>query len=542
MTKKETQDKTRLVLSHMAINGFVEVTIPQGTKSLAINENYITDFVGLNSLPKLENLCLDKNPIISFRGFPKLPSLTNLSLIDTPISKLTNFRALAIVVAGQQLKTLNGIEVSTNDRAAALAYGPPETTCQLIIRGWLPKKPVSLPARKSRNNTDNNNNTATIKNRILQMVDEQENDPISVRITRVLRAQGYGISQIREFLIDFFSPHTIKKKEPKQVKEDSSIEAQIKKQQQIIDVLAAQLHALRSGNRTFNDYDEMIKTSGINLLKNAEILNQMETEDQNNSQTVNQNMNQNTNLNSNQNMNQNTNPNSNQNPEFSASKTKKKNKPEYEILRSAVIDFLQVSEDTQDDVLIQLLDSVGLQDELEEEEEDNQNYEAQQNQFEQQENQEIPQNQQQQYSQEFIDENSNAGTENNNNINELTEEEISQLDDYSISRPATRNIIADMDDKNENNYRVEGEEEEFSFNEEEEDKSQKDNSDNLNDTIDRGINVPETWNTAEAAAAPIKDADEEVKKMLDKMEKYIDGDESSQADNDFQPIDNAQSS
>ncbi|KAK8888297.1 hypothetical protein M9Y10_039363 [Tritrichomonas musculus] len=532
MTKKESQNKPQIVLSRSNINSFVEVTIPAGTTSIAINENYLTDFVGLNSSSKLEYLSIDKNPIISFRGFPSFPNLTYLSLIDTPISKLSNFRALAICVAGQQLKTLNGVEVSTQDRAAALAYGPTETTCQLIIRGWLPKKPISLPARKAKNNTDNNTMQQSMKCRILKIVDEQENDPISVRITRVLRAQGYGIPQIRDFLHEYFSPHTQKKKEQKQLKDDSSIEAQIKKQQQIIDVLAAQLHALRSGNRTFNDYDEMIRTSGINLLRNAEILKRSENDQGQENDQSQENI---------------------QSSEFSASKSRKKaNKPEYELLRSAVIDFLQVAENTKDNTLIKLLDSITLQtdqDDQEDQEDQYQyqyQYQYQGNQEQQQEMQEYESRQQKSESQEDQAEGeidysqfSNNPNQNNNNTNnnnnEFTEDEIMQYDDDYIPRPSTRNIIADMDEKEENltNSQIQIE---TSIKDEEEEKngvkSFNESEDNLNETNDKGINVPE--NIIDNDNASDKEVDENIKTMLARMDKFIYEEEGFEEDDNLE--------
>lgn len=324
-TKKDSQSGQRINFNRMALSNFTDVSIPKNLISLTIQENYITDFIGLDSCQTLESLMVDRNPIISFHGFPQVPNLVNLSMIDTPISKLSNFRALAVIVAGEQLKTLNGIEVSSNDHAAALAYGPPEIISQLVVRGWIPKRPVALPKQKLRKNEANEINGDC---RIFKLIADQSNDPISVKITRVLRAQGYNITQIRDFLHDYFSPHTPQTKQSKSQKEDSSIEAQIKKQQQIIDVLAAQLQALRSGNQTFNDYDQMIKSYGANLLKNAELLRQEEIDEQK----------------------------INENPQ----EIKKTNIPDYETLRNAIVDFLQVEDTWDDDDLIYYLESVNV--------------------------------------------------------------------------------------------------------------------------------------------------------------------------------------
>ena len=98
--KKDSQSSQRINLNHMALSNFTDVSIPKNLISLTIQENYITDFIGLDSCQTLESLMVDRNPIISFHGFPQVPNLVNLSMIDTPISKLSNFRALAVIVAG----------------------------------------------------------------------------------------------------------------------------------------------------------------------------------------------------------------------------------------------------------------------------------------------------------------------------------------------------------------------------------------------------------------------------------------------------------
>jgi hypothetical protein len=299
----------------------------------------------MQSLESLETLNLDRNPIVSFRGFPELPSLKTLSLIDCPIADLPNFRALAIACAGAQLSSLNGKDVTSSERGVAEAYAridtvddqPVDIGRRLITRGWLPAKHVPVVARKhyilptkedAKRRSKKKKGAKDAKEidtretvlRWMSSVDRQDHDPTTVRIVRLLRAIGYDKEKIRAFLRTFFTFGNVA--HPKQVKKVSAIEQQIAKQQEIIDMLAAQLQALRSGNRTINEYHQLVAEVGVNLLRNAELISSTDADG-------------------------------------GATTQKTTNKYDYEKLREAVIAFLEADPEVTDAVLIETLDARG---------------------------------------------------------------------------------------------------------------------------------------------------------------------------------------
>jgi hypothetical protein len=289
------------------LRSFQEVHIPDGTKKLQLSDNHLVDFSGFDPIDSLEELNVDRNPLISFRGFPVLKNLKYLSLVGSPVSKLPNFRALAILVAGFDLLFLNSREVTTSDRSSALAYdfdGDTRSTDRssalaydfegdtrsLIVRGWIPRRPVAAALvprvrpvekywRSIKKTADPKWTSATQPQRklaqkgIRQLVDRQELDPISVRITRTLRAIGYSRDQICECLRTHFGPTAIRSQpKAKPPRKPSLIESEIDERQREINDLARQLHLLRTGNQALSEYEAMIDDAGRNLRANRKIV------------------------------------------------------------------------------------------------------------------------------------------------------------------------------------------------------------------------------------------------------------------------------
>jgi hypothetical protein len=205
---------------------------------------------------------------------------------------------------------------------------------RLIVRGWLPAKHVPVVARKhyilptkadakprskkkgAKDPKDIDTHETVL--RWMSTVDRQDHDPVTVRIVRLLRAIGYDREKIRVFLRNYFAFGSVIR--AKQVKKVSAIEQQIAKQQAIIDMLAAQLQALRSGNRTINEYHQMVAEVGVNLLRNAELISSTEADGGKTSQ-------------------------------------KTTNRFDYEKLREAVIAFLDADPEATDAFLIETLDA-----------------------------------------------------------------------------------------------------------------------------------------------------------------------------------------
>jgi hypothetical protein len=280
------------------IRFFCDIEIPDGVEQLHLSDNSLIDFVGLPDSDSLADLVLDRNPIISFRGFPTLSSLQHLSLRGTPVSKLQNFRALAVLCAGDQLTSLNGQEVTAVDRAAAKAYqsGKPAVTLrgfqsaknppgpldtdevgrEFIVRGWIPREPIAFaPTRRAKTKKPELNEIIggwnpgrDVRAEILALVDRQEQDPLSVQITRTLRCIGYAEPEIGAFLRRYFGPPVREPRVRKVVVPEPDTDGGLERQQRVIETLAMQLHSLRSGNRTLTDYEAMVADAGRRLIEN----------------------------------------------------------------------------------------------------------------------------------------------------------------------------------------------------------------------------------------------------------------------------------
>jgi hypothetical protein len=286
--------------SHAGIHSFCEVDLPEGIQRGVFSDNQITDFVGLTPSSSLEVLVLDRNPLLSFRGFPPLPALTTLSCLDSPLAALPNFRALAVICAWPHLTRLNRTDVTAADKTSAAAYGAPESARALLVRGWLPRKPINvfpspkippLPTSPSfttqrkkrpapRNppfDREQAKRDAEAESRVLQTVAQQEHDPVSLQMVRILGANGRPGSsdtQIRQSLRAFFGP--AKPPASAQSIARSPAEQQIDSRQQVIDTLATEIEVLRTGNRIMNQYEELLRTAGAPLLRNAEELEAIE--------------------------------------------------------------------------------------------------------------------------------------------------------------------------------------------------------------------------------------------------------------------------
>ena len=408
----------------VGLRDIIDADIPANTVNLNLTDNKISDFVGFDENPNLETLILDKNPIFSFRGFPNYPNLKEISMFETPISRLKNFRALVIIAAGKQLSVINGVSVTPNDITSALQFGELSETRNLIVRGWIPKrpsytndvKPSSLASveRRTHNKTPTRGTNlmksavspgtkkplkkhdveASQLKRVLAVLDAQENDPTSVRAVRVLRAIGYDREGIRAFLREFYSPRAEPKKparllktQKKQEVDPNSLEGQLARQNDTIQILAAKLNAIRFKNRNTNKYDAMLRVAAAPLLENAAILagEQDAEEDDDYYHFMEQTQQQ-----SQQQQSMATSPS--KSPR-SASKSveegkrvdeQKKAEDSYILLRLAVCDYLKTSPSMGDNILIQLLNDLMEEDkdetsndEEEEEEEEESEHKSQ---------------------------------------------------------------------------------------------------------------------------------------------------------------------
>ena len=298
------------------LKSFTEIDIPTESQNLYFQGNFLTDLLGICSSESCVNIVLDENPIITFYGVSKLPNLQTISLINTPISKLKNFRVLTLLAFGLQLESINGTKVSSEERSAALAYGDPENTFLFMQRGWLPKRPtnfvkrtISKPSfstptkeylgspcmkKMCKSNTEllekkkkklmtpskpkftKTENVYSETTRINDVLKSQENDPISVRAVRLLRATGETKEGMKDFLRNYFSHENdsfVEVKQKTRAKRKTKYDEQLEKQDEIINLLSVQINQIRNQGASFANYNKMLLTVGASLLKNADILN-----------------------------------------------------------------------------------------------------------------------------------------------------------------------------------------------------------------------------------------------------------------------------
>ena len=247
---------------HCGIRHFKDVDLKKGLQSLNVTGNLLTDFEGFEEkfCPDLQILILDQNPILSFKGFPEnCPELEWLSMEDTPVSRLPNFRPLAVAVVGPKLKVLNGDPVTEKDRALALTYGVREDVFPLLVKGWLPIKPVNFSNK-------------TLWERLSSEIDDQEKDPFALRACRLLKQVGCSIHEMRRFIKSYYEGEVKEAKKQEEEKQEDSLEAQVEKQQELIGVLATQLQALKSGNQLFNRYKNVVRAVAGDLITNDKYL------------------------------------------------------------------------------------------------------------------------------------------------------------------------------------------------------------------------------------------------------------------------------
>jgi len=284
------------------ILSFTDIDIPQSSKIIDLKDNGISDFIGLEENSIVNKLILSNNPIYSFRGVPKLRNLEEITMINTPLSNLKNFRIIAFLAFGKQLKKVNEVEITPYEKSIAFSYGNSEVLNEMICRGWIPRGPISTTetasgkqtARVSTNNSPSRYSTRlyseTLKKGSIKgdtskspnmsqyqsafdTLDTQEKDPFSVRAVRTLRAGGVNKEGITSFLKQhydsvFYPP--IEEEKPA-IKEEPVV--LLEKEAQLIGILEEQIQLLKSKSSVFIEYEKMVQMSGAALVQNAAILN-----------------------------------------------------------------------------------------------------------------------------------------------------------------------------------------------------------------------------------------------------------------------------
>jgi len=302
------------------------VSIPKFVTHADFSGNLLTDFEGFIPPPNLLTLVVNDNPILTFKGMPD-QALTNFSAIGAPIADLPNFRQLALIAIGAQLEVIKNVPVTPSerrdvcgDRLHELFHGGTSKTKGEVdslvsdLSGYLRGGYVCAQWPRSRE-------------RIKKACEEQQDDPITVRVLRHVRLVN-GQEAMADAIIErLFGPA----RPGVRAGNAPGADERLAKQQALIGFMRGQLEDLKAArqkriakfsgrkrNRAGADvsdttraaYESMLEEAGQVLIQNAGVVEQ-----------------------------------------------RNRQKPDYDSLRAAVIRLLRVGQQTPDSELIRILRS-----------------------------------------------------------------------------------------------------------------------------------------------------------------------------------------
>lgn len=283
-------------LSNREISSFTQIEIPEIATSLNLSNNYIAEFAGFIPEPSLETLILDDNPIVTFRNFPENNNIRHFSALRAPITLLPNFRFLTLLAIGDGLESINGVDVTLNEKAAvsgqklfdffsrkAITKGSENEykeiknlMSSLLKQGWIGD---SLPR----------NLTSAEKK-----AEEAESDPITVLGVRLFNI----VHSDEETMILFFRQHM--SPSHKIIIAPPRIDEKLEQQQNLIAFMQDQLNELKKEHQdqvqklqktttykskvqrekeleeleesTLNAYNEVVRRAAPELIENSRII------------------------------------------------------------------------------------------------------------------------------------------------------------------------------------------------------------------------------------------------------------------------------
>jgi hypothetical protein len=100
-----------------------------------LGNNPFTTFEGMTVIPTLQVLRCERTSLNSFKGAVAQPALESLDLSDTPLSRYELHVFMAVIVFGDQLKTVNGQRVLRPVQQRAAEHRP--RLFPLLTDGWI---------------------------------------------------------------------------------------------------------------------------------------------------------------------------------------------------------------------------------------------------------------------------------------------------------------------------------------------------------------------------------------------------------------------
>ena len=134
-TQRRSLGTTGLIdLRHTNIPSFTQMGIQPKLRKLNVSYTNITSFETLPSQPVMTQLIANHTKVNSYVGLSRQPRLSNLSLKSTPLADRPYFRIETLIVVGQHLMTLNGEQITPEEREIASQY--PVIAQNLLEFGW----------------------------------------------------------------------------------------------------------------------------------------------------------------------------------------------------------------------------------------------------------------------------------------------------------------------------------------------------------------------------------------------------------------------
>ncbi|EAY12199.1 hypothetical protein TVAG_004050 [Trichomonas vaginalis G3] len=233
-------------VSNMRLRDLNDIEIPDAAISFDASNNLLTDFTGFEPKGNIRGVVFDNNPLVSFRNFPRNTNITSFSAAGSPLSMLPNFRQLAILVLGPKIEIINGIKVTPNEFSEVSAK-----TLATYYKGGdankMPQQELNMYVESFTDALINGWIYAGLPRSLNQLdVDatRQQNDPLSVRVVRILTILRWKDEDIIQFIDNIFNETPAQKSKQKKSKSDF-LDEQLQKQRDIIQMMKEELQSLQ---------------------------------------------------------------------------------------------------------------------------------------------------------------------------------------------------------------------------------------------------------------------------------------------------------
>ena len=111
-----------------------DVGVQVHLRSLNISHTPITSLTTLPEQKNLNRIIADGSALDTYADFSKFKRVKRFSAVDTPLSKRKKFRVECVIMFGTILESINGTQVTQEEKQKAAAYPP--IARYLLEKGW----------------------------------------------------------------------------------------------------------------------------------------------------------------------------------------------------------------------------------------------------------------------------------------------------------------------------------------------------------------------------------------------------------------------